>query len=67
VPGHQQALFVRRPVATHQSVPPFKKTSRVFPVDVERKWILPSFAPKTTIARYEPSQMVSITIHGRRC
>ena len=34
---------------------PFTKTSRIFPVDVERKWILPSFAPKTTIARSEPS------------
>jgi hypothetical protein len=34
---------------------PFTKTSRAFPVDVERKWILPSFAPKTTIARSEPS------------
>src|SRR5215469_9070557 len=34
---------------------PFTTTSRSLSVAVERKWIFPSFAPKTTIARSEPS------------
>src|SRR5216683_7355940 len=34
---------------------PLTFTSRVLPVDVERKWIFPSLAPKTMIPRCEPS------------
>src|ERR1700739_2879967 len=31
VPAHQQALSVRRPVGTHQSVPPFHQNLSRFP------------------------------------
>src|ERR1700756_1685999 len=34
---------------------PVTTRTRVFPVVVERRWIFPSLAPKTTMARSEPS------------